>query len=71
MMLYLNPSLPLDTPKGRGEAILVIDYSPEHDLMFTVILDESGEIWTFKNPDVRGIPNLTLGRKGNLKKENP
>jgi len=62
MMLQLNPSVPLDTPKGRGEAIIVIDYSPEFDLMWTVIIDKTCEVWTFKNSDVRGVPNSTLGR---------
>lgn len=58
----LNPPLPLLTPKGAGLAHLVIDYGPEHDLMWTVFLDASGECWTFANPDVRATKNLTLGR---------
>lgn len=58
----LNPSIPLITPKGGGQAILVVDYGPEYDLMFTVILDDNGECWTFKNSEVRGFPNPTLGR---------
>lgn len=62
-MLQLNPSIPLETPKGRGQAVFVIDYSPEHDLYWVVFLDESGECWTFNNKDIRVQANFTLGRK--------
>lgn len=51
------------TPRGSGEALLVIDYSPEFDLMFVVALDDSGELWTYKNSEVRMHKNETLGRK--------
>lgn len=62
MLLQLNPSIPLDTPKGKGQAIVLIDYGPEFDLMWTVIIDKTLEIWTFPNPQVRGLQNITLGR---------
>ena len=58
----LNPSIPLDTPKGAGIAIACIDYGPEHHLMWVVIQDETGEIWTWENPFVRGTKSITLGR---------
>jgi hypothetical protein len=61
----LNPSIPLNTPKGDGEAILVLDYGVEHDLIFVVLLDSNGECWSFRNSEVRGIKNITIGRKLN------
>lgn len=61
-ILQLNPSIPLKTPKGAGKAILVIDYGEEHHLLFTVIIDATGEIWTFENPQVRGLNNYTMNR---------
>jgi hypothetical protein len=64
-MLQLSPPIPLFTPKGEGLAVLVIDYGVDHDLWWTVILskgEHAGEIWTYANPDVRGIENITLGR---------
>ena len=67
-MIQLNPQIPLDTPKGRGQAVMVIDYSEEHDLMWVVIDDTTFEVWTWKNSEVRGVPNTTMGRM--LKKEN-
>jgi hypothetical protein len=63
MLTQLNPTIPLITPKGKGFAHLVIDYSQEHDLMWVVFLDENGECWTFKNSEVRMIDNFSLGRK--------
>jgi hypothetical protein len=61
MILQLNPPVPLDTPKGPGFAHVLIDYSQDHHLLWVVFLDGSGECWTFRNPDVRLQPNLTMG----------
>lgn len=62
MILQLNPSIPLDTPKGKGLAILVESLSEEHNLQWTVIIDATREIWTFQNPQVRAQKNITMGR---------
>lgn len=67
MLLQLNPSIPLSTPKGEGLAWLVIDSGQEHDLQWVVAIDETGEVWTFSNKDVRAQKNITMGRK--LKEE--
>ena len=40
MMLQLDPQIPMITPKGKGQCILVIDYSEEHDLKWVVIQDD-------------------------------
>ena len=62
-MLQLNPMLPIVrvSDNMKGYAFLVIDYSQEHDLMFTCVMS-NGEIWTLKNSEVRGEQNITLGR---------
>lgn len=62
MLTQLNPSIPLDTPKGSAIAIAVIDYGLEHHLMWVVIQDETGEIWMWENTKVRGTKSVTLGR---------
>ena len=49
--------------KGPGQAIAVVDYGPEHHLIWVVALDESGEIWSSPNPRVRMQSNWTMGRK--------
>ena len=63
MMLQLDPTIPMMTPKGSGYALFVVDYSQEHHLMWVVALDDGGEIWMFENPDVRVQSNFTLGRR--------
>lgn len=67
MIIQLNPSIPVNTPKGNGEAIMVIDYSKEDDLLFVVFLDETGECWTFGNKDIRAIKNVSIGRNNPTK----
>lgn len=68
MIIQLNPSIPLEVvdtpnfPKGSGEAIALIDYSKEDDLLWVIIMDSSGEIWTVPNQFVRGIGNVSIGR---------
>lgn len=62
MILQLNPPIELSTPKGIGLAWLVTDYGVESDLMWTVAIHETGEIWTFANPNVRATTNITMGR---------
>lgn len=62
-ILQLNPTIPLNTPKGDGQAIMVIDYGSEHNLIWTVIIDSTGEIWSFQNPHVRAQKNITMDRK--------
>lgn len=62
MMIQLDPPIPLMTPKGSGLAHLVTDYGTEFNLMWTVIIDDTAEIWTFLNPEVRGHKNITMGR---------
>lgn len=61
-LLQLDPVIPVHTPKGNGMAWFLIDYGPEHDLMFTVAISSTGEIWTFSNREIRAQQNITLGR---------
>jgi hypothetical protein len=59
----LNPTLPVEViGKGKGYAIAVIDYGQEHHLMWVVVTDDGGEIWTVPNPQVRVQNNWTMGR---------
>lgn len=66
MILQLNPPIELDTPKGKGLAWFVIDYGIEHNLMYTVAIHDTGEIWTFSNPEVKATKNITAGRIFNI-----
>lgn len=58
----LNPTIPMECPKGAGHAIGVIDYSQEHHLIWIIALDKSGEIWGYPNPLVRMQTNFSIQR---------
>jgi hypothetical protein len=61
--VQLNPQIPMDTPKGSGRAIFLIDYSPDDDLYWLVAIDATGELWMFANKYVRATKNITLDRR--------
>ena len=64
MILQLNPMLPIVRVSDNmtGFAFLVIDYSQEHDLLFTCAM-KNGEIWTLSNKEIRMQDNISLDRK--------
>jgi hypothetical protein len=62
MLYQLNTPLPVHTPKGKAFCHYIIDYSMDNHLMFVCFLDESGECWTFSNPEIRIQNNPTIGR---------
>ena len=61
MIIQLNPPLWLITPKGRGLAVALIDYGFDHDLLWVVFQKDTGECWTWSNPNIRADKNITLG----------
>lgn len=61
MLLQLNPPIWVVTPKGRGLAMVLIDYAPDHDLIWVVFQKDTGECWSFRNSEVRADRNITLG----------
>jgi hypothetical protein len=62
-IIQLSPPIPMTiVDKGNGYAIAMIDYSQEHDLMFVIAMDDTGEVWTTSNKNVRMQKNITLGR---------
>lgn len=65
MFTQLNPPIPMYVAdKGEGIAIAVIDYGIDFDLYWIVAMNNGGEIWAIKNPEVRAVINQTLGRIG-------
>lgn len=68
MFTQLNPPIPLHVlGKGDGLAVGMIDYGPEHNLIWVTALDASGEVWCAPNPSVRFLKNWTMGRAENPK----
>ena len=64
MFSRLEPPLPVFIlDKGPGYAFGLIDYGPEHHLLWVTALDAGGEIWSAPNPQVRLQENWSLGRK--------
>lgn len=61
MMLQLNPPIPVETPKGKAMAQIVIDYGPEYHLLW-VCFQNDGQCWSWQNPDVRAETNPTYHR---------
>lgn len=53
----------VETPKGVGIIWLVIDYGHETDTVYTVIINETGEMWQFTHKDIKVRKNLTFRRK--------
>ncbi len=61
MITQLDTPLPMDTPKGPAWAHFVIDYGAEHHLLWVCFIKESGQCWTFPNPQVLLEKNVTMG----------
>ena len=59
-----EPSNRIDvtTPMGDGAIWLVTDYGHETDTIYTVILNDSGEMWQYTHKDIRVKNNITFGR---------
>lgn len=61
MILQLQPTIWLKTAKGTGLAHFIIDYGEEHDILWGICMDDTGEWWWLANPEVRGLKNISLG----------
>jgi hypothetical protein len=63
-MLQLEPQIPIFriSDNMKGYAFLIIDYSQDHDLLFTCAF-QNGEIWTLSNFEIRMQKNISLDRK--------
>lgn len=59
----LNPPIPMVVDgKGNGMAFGMIDYGPEHNLLWVTAIDATGEIWCVPNPKARMQSNWSMGR---------
>lgn len=50
------------TPKGDGMIWLVTDYGHESDTIYTIIINQTGEMWQFCHRDIKVKSNITFGR---------
>lgn len=54
--------LEVKTPKGDGIVWYLIDYGHETDTVYTIIINDTGEIWQFTHKDLIVKPNVTFRR---------
>lgn len=50
------------TPKGKGVIWLVTDYGYETDTVYTVLIDDTGELWQYTHKDIKVRKNITFNR---------
>jgi hypothetical protein len=62
MIIQLNPTIPVWTEFGTGQAIGWLDYSSEHHLFWIVASDSDGSVWTLNNTKIRLQKNISIGR---------
>jgi hypothetical protein len=61
-MLQLSPPIPLDTPRGRAWAHVLLDYGSEMDLLWCCFIAATGECWCFRNGNSRPPTRHVTGR---------
>jgi hypothetical protein len=64
MIYELSNRINVTTPKGDGIIWLVTDYGHETDTIYTVIINNTGELWQFTHKDIIVKNNITFGRHG-------
>jgi hypothetical protein len=64
MSVIFEPAnrLEVSTPKGDGVIFLVTDYGHETDTIYTIIINQTGELWQFTHRDIIVKPNITFRR---------
>ena len=68
-MIY-EPSnrLEVTTPKGDGIIWLVTELGHETDTIYTIIINDTCELWQFTHRDIIVKPNITFRRYGKEKR---
>lgn len=59
MILQLNPSMLVETPLGRGQALFIIDYGMHQNTCWVVALENNGVVKHFDCNDVILSTNYT------------
>ena len=60
MIIQLDPTIPMETPKGPAKAHFLIDYGQEHHLIWVCFQNDTGECWTWSNPQIKIEENVTM-----------
>jgi hypothetical protein len=43
--------------------MVMLDCGPDYDLMWMTFDNQTGECWSWRNSDIKGVQNLALGRR--------
>lgn len=62
MMFEPKNRVEVKTPKGDGVVWIITDYGHETDTIYSIIINNTGEIWQFTHKDIRVKDNLTFRR---------
>jgi len=50
------------TPKGDGLILFVTEFGTETDTIYTIIINETGELWQYTHRQIKVKSNITFGR---------
>lgn len=60
-IIRIDPPMELDTPRGRAQAHFLIDYHLGGNLVWVCFQRDTGECWSYSNPEVLLPPCETSG----------
>lgn len=66
--LEFNEMVEVSTSKGDGYIWYMIDYGPNMDTLYTIIIKETGECWQMTHKDFRVKSNTTMGIRSSYSK---
>tara|TARA_R110000868_G_scaffold180622_2_gene421244 strand:+ start:4018 stop:4224 length:207 start_codon:yes stop_codon:yes gene_type:complete len=64
-ILELQNRIEVVTPKGVGFILLCTEYGTETSKVFTVIQNDTGQIWEWQPKDIKVKDNVTFNRVNN------
>ena len=50
------------TPKGDGMILFVTEFGTETDTIYTIIINQTGELWQYTHRQIKVKSNITFGR---------
>jgi hypothetical protein len=64
-MIIFEPDnrVEVSTSKGDGIIWLVTDYGHETDTLYTIIINDTGEMWQLRHKDLIVKNNISFGRQ--------
>jgi len=66
--LEFKEKIEVSTSKGDGYIWYMINYGPNSDTWYAIIIKESGECWKMTHKDFRVKSNINMGIRGSCSK---